>query len=154
MVAVAQAVLLALFFMSGCRSSYVGTQETTRHHVVDSTSGRNFEGLLKHDSVMKRDSIWLHDSVFVKQVGDTIFHDRWHTKEVYKYLDRGKDVYHYKHDTLYKYVATNDTVYKDKKVEVEKKLTVWQYIKQECGEFWFVGLIFSVLLLIARKKEC
>ena len=154
LVAVAQVVLLTLFLMSGCRTSSVGTKEATRHNVVDSTSSKRSEGLVRLDSLLKRDSVWLHDSIFIKQVGDTFYKERWHTQYLYKYLNRGKDEYHYKHDTIYKYVAVGDTIYRDKKVEVEKKLSIWQKIKLDLGGIWlFLLLAIFVLPSLPKKKD-
>lgn len=38
------------------------------------------------DTFVNVDSVWLHDSVFVFKNGDTIFKDRWHYRDRYKYL--------------------------------------------------------------------
>lgn len=153
LVAVAQVVLLTLFLLSGCRTSQVGTKETQIHNKVDSTSRRSAEEVMKLDSMLKRDSVWLHDSIFIRQVGDTLYKERWHTKEVYKYLGRTNEVNHFKRDTVYKYVATGDTVYLDKKVEVEKKLSLWQKLKLECGGYLLVALVVAVCIILAKEEK-
>jgi hypothetical protein len=55
-----------------------------------------------HDSIyftqIQRDSIWQHDSILIKQKGDTVLIEKWHTKY------REKQV----HDTTY--VAKTDSV--------------------------------------------
>ncbi len=55
-----------------------------------------------HDSIyftkVQRDSVWLHDSISVKEKGDTIRIERWHTK----YIDREV------HDTIYQ--AKRDSI--------------------------------------------
>ena len=38
------------------------------------------------DTFLNVDSVWLYDSVFVFKNGDTIFKDRWHYRDRYKYL--------------------------------------------------------------------
>ena len=38
------------------------------------------------DTFVNVDSVWLYDSVFVFKNGDTIFKDRWHYRDRYKYL--------------------------------------------------------------------
>lgn len=78
---------------------------------------------------VERDSIYLKDSVFVKEKGDTIFYDRWHTEYVYKT----------KCDTVVRIV---DNVVKEQ-VEVEKVVnkTPWY-----CGVLIWILLIISVLL--------
>lgn len=66
----------------------------------------------------QRDSVWLHDSIHVKDKGDTVTIERWHTK----YIERTT------HDTIYH--ATHDTLPLPYPVEVvkkvEKPLTWWQ----------------------------
>lgn len=37
-----------------------------------------------YQSRVERDSIYLHDSVHIKERGDTVFYERWHTKYVDK----------------------------------------------------------------------
>lgn len=55
-----------------------------------------------HDSIyftqVQRDSIWQHDSILIKQKGDTVRIEKWHTK----YIEREV------HDTTY--VAKTDSV--------------------------------------------
>ena len=55
-----------------------------------------------HDSIyftkVQRDSVWLHDSISVKEKGDTIRIEKWHTK----YIEREV------HDTTY--VAKIDSI--------------------------------------------
>ena len=47
---------------------------------------------------VQRDSVWLHDSISVKEKGDTIRIEKWHTK----YIEREV------HDTLYQ--AKTDSI--------------------------------------------
>ena len=69
----------------------------------------------------QRDSVWLHDSIHVKDKGDTVTIERWHTK----YIERST------HDTIYQ--ATHDTLPLPYPVEVvkkvEKPLTWWQRMR-------------------------
>jgi hypothetical protein len=55
-----------------------------------------------HDSIyftkVQRDSVWLHDSISVKEKGDTIRIEKWHTK----YIEREM------HDTIYQ--AKRDSI--------------------------------------------
>jgi hypothetical protein len=73
-----------------------------------------------HDSIyftqIQRDSIWQHDSILIKQNGDTVRIEKWHTKYIEKQV----------HDTTY--VAKTDSVpvpY-EVKVEVPAKLSKTQ----------------------------
>ena len=60
------------------------------------------EKAVHHDSIyftkVQRDSVWLHDSISVKEKGDTVLIEKWHTKY------REKQV----HDTTY--VAKVDSI--------------------------------------------
>ena len=88
----------------------------------------------------ERDSVHIHDSVYVREQGDTVFVNKWHTV----YRDR----------------TTRDTTYieREKKVgvpyPVEKELTWWQKAKIEFGEF-SVGIIFvlSIVVIWLIKKK-
>ena len=73
-----------------------------------------------HDSIyftkVQRDSVWLHDSISVKEKGDTIRIEKWHTKYIEKQV----------HDTTY--VAKVDSIPVPYEVikYVEKKLSKTQ----------------------------
>lgn len=70
--------------------------------------------VLCHSTV--HDSIWIHDSTFIKEKGDTVMVEKWHTKYVEKQV----------HDTTY--VSKNDSVPVPYPVKeyVEKPLAWWQ----------------------------
>lgn len=46
----------------------------------------------------QRDSVWLHDSIFMKEKGDTVWLEKWHTK--YKYITKVDTFYEAKVDTI------------------------------------------------------
>ena len=75
---------------------------------------------VRNDTVLQsktlHDSIYVHDSISIKEQGDTVMIEKWHTKYV---LNE-------KHDTTY--IATHDTIPKPYPVEVEvpAELTWWQ----------------------------
>ena len=85
----------------------------------------------------QKDSVWLHDSVYVKDKGDTLLVERWHTK----YIERQV------HDTCY--VAKIDSVPKPYPVEklVEKKLAWWQKTLMWAGG---IGIVVLVLFIFKR----
>ena len=70
-----------------------------------------------------RDSVWLHDSVSVKERGDTVFVERWHTK----FRER----------------LRTDTVPVPYPVEklVERQLTGWQRLRLGLGSAVLIGLV-------------
>ena len=78
-----------------------------------------------------RDSVFLHDSVSVKERGDTVFVERWHTK----YRERLRT------DTVYR--SRTDTVPKPYPVEklVERQLTWWQRLRLGIGSAVLIGLV-------------
>ena len=120
-------ILLTLAICSSCRSIKYVPVETIR---TDSL----------YLTVHERDSVHIHDSVYVREHGDTVFVNKWHTV----YRDR----------------TIRDTTYieRDKEVQVpypvEKELTWWQKAKIEFGEF-LVGIIFvlSIVVVWLIKKK-
>lgn len=91
-------------------------------------------------SVHERDSIHIKDFVYIKEKGDSVIVDKWHTV----YRDR----------------RTRDTIYIEKEKEVmvpypvEKELTWWQKTKLELGEFP-IGVILVLLIVViwlVKKK--
>ena len=81
------AVAVLALLMCGCKSiEYVPVVEKEVHH--DSI----------YFTKVQRDSVWLHDSISLKEKGDTIRIEKWHTK----YIEREV------HDTLYQ--AKTDSI--------------------------------------------
>ena len=98
--------------------------------------------LLCYSSI--RDSIYVHDSIHVREKGDTVTIERWHTR----WRDR------LQHDTLY--ISMTDSVPKPYPVEVvkevEKSLTWWQQTRMYVGGIVIFGLIiFAAVKIIQRK---
>ena len=82
---------------------------------------------------LQRDSVYLKDSVYIRERGDTVFMERWHTEYV-KQL---------RVDSFHKF----DSIQVPYPVEVIKKvpkeLSRWQGIKMEAG-----GIAITVLFVI------
>ena len=130
LLAIAIVVLLG-WLLTGCTTTkYVPVVE----HRTDT--------LLKYSSI--RDSIYVHDSIHVREKGDTVLIDRWHTR----WRDR------WQHDTLY--VSKTDSVPHPYPVEVvkevEKPLTWWQQTRQAVGGIVIFGLIIFAAVKIFWKK--
>ena len=72
-----------------------------------------------------RDSVWLHDSIYIRDKGDTMFIERWHTR----WRDRTV------HDTTY--VSKTDSVPVPYPVEVRvpRELSWWQRLRMHAGGF-------------------
>lgn len=81
---------------------------------------------------LQRDSIWLHDSIHVREKGDTVWMERWHTK----YIER------LRHDTLYR--ARIDSVPVPYPVEklVPRQLTWWQRTRLHLANIVLLVLLF------------
>ena len=81
----------------------------------------------------QRDSIWLHDSIHVKEKGDTVMIERWHTQ----WRDRLRV------DTIYQ--ATHDTIPQPYPIEtikmVEKELNWWQRLRLWIGNIGLIAIL-------------
>lgn len=123
-------VFILCLFLCGCTTTKVVTVEKVR---IDSTY------ITKH----QRDSIWLHDSVFVKDKGDSVWVERWHTKYIEKQI----------HDTLVQ--ATHDTipVICEVEKEVPAKLTTWQKLLMKMGGAALLALIGFIIYIILKLKN-
>jgi hypothetical protein len=73
-----------------------------------------------HDSIyftqIQRDSIWQHDSILIKQKGDTVRIEKWHTKYIEKQV----------HDTTYVAKVDSVPVPYEVRVDVPAKLSKTQ----------------------------
>ena len=124
-------VLMAIILLSSCSPKVIYVPE---YHT---------EYITKTDSVVKVDSVHVKDSVIIKQAGDTIEIDRWHTE----YKDRWRER------------VVIDSIIKVDSVSVpypvEKKLSKWQQAKVDWGGWamlFVVVLIFLFLYIYPRRK--
>lgn len=92
-----------LLLFSSCTTTKVVTVEKVK---IDTTYITNWQ----------RDSVWLHDSTIVREKGDTVLVEKWHTKYKEKQV----------HDTLYKSRVDSIPVPYPVEKLVEKELTWWQ----------------------------
>lgn len=97
-----------------------------------------------HDSIyftkVQRDSVWLHDSISVKEKGDTVLIEKWHTKYIEKQV----------HDTTY--VAKIDSIPAPYPVEklVEKKLSKWQMLRMAVGDIVILIIVCVLAFFLVR----
>ena len=101
------------------------------------------EYITKTDSVVKVASVHVKDSVIIKQAGDTIEIDRWHTE----YKDRWRE--RVVIDSIIK-VDSLSVPY-----PVEKKLSKWQQTKVDWGGWAMLCvmvLIFLFLFFALRRR--
>lgn len=120
-------VLATILVLSSCKTTEVVTVEKVK---ADTT----------YITKVQRDSIWQHDSVFVKEKGDSVLIERWHTKYINKEV----------HDTCY--VAKHDSVPVPYPVTkcVEKSLAFWQKLLMWFGGI--SGLLVIVILYIKLRR--
>ena len=114
------AFLIAISLLASCRQVEYATVEKVR---IDTT----------YITKWQRDSIWLHDSIHVKEKGDTVMIERWHTQ----WRDRLRV------DTIYQ--ATHDTIPQPYPIEtvklVEKDLNWWQRLRLWIGNIGLLGIL-------------
>lgn len=114
------AVLLLIALLTNCTSTKYVEVEKVR---VDTT----------YITKWQKDSVWLHDSTFIKEKGDTVMIERWHTK----WRDRLRV------DTIYQ--ATHDTIPQPYPVEVvkevEKELSWWQRLRLWIGNIGLIAIL-------------
>ncbi len=112
-----------IFFLSGCTTTEYVTVEKVRTDTVN------------HFKVL-RDSVWLHDSVHVKEKGDTVTVERWHTELRERLL----------FDTLL--IVTHDTIPDPFPVETIKEvpaeLSWWQRLRLWIGNIGLIAILGAV----------
>ena len=123
-------ILVTILALSSCKTTEVVTVEKVK---ADTT----------YITKVQRDSIWQHDSVFVKEKGDSVLIERWHTK----YIE--KKVY----DTTY--VAKHDSVPVPYPVTkyVEKQLSWWQKTLIYAGGIFGLFIIIVIIGLLYVLKR-
>ena len=82
----------------------------------------------------QRDSVWLHDSIRVREKGDSVWIERWHTKFVEREV----------HDTLYQAKTDSIPVPYWKIKEVPAPLSWWQKLR-----LWLGNIVLLSLLAVA-----
>lgn len=116
-------VLFVLALLSSCKQVEYVTVEKVR---IDTT----------YITKWQKDSVWLHDSIHVKEKGDTVLVEKWHTKYVESI----------KHDTTY--VATHDTIPDPFPVETIKEvpaeLNWWQRLRIWIGNIGLLAILGAI----------
>jgi hypothetical protein len=120
--------LIACLCLTGCTTTKVVTVEKIHNDTTYITQHQ-------------RDSIWLHDSISIKEKGDTIRIERWHTKYISKEV----------HDTLYQSVRDSIPVPYEVIKEVPAKLSSLQTGLMVSGLFAILALILVVVCKLKNK---
>jgi hypothetical protein len=89
---------------------------------------------------VEKDSVWLHDSILVKDRGDTVLIEKWHTKYIEKL----------RIDTTY--IAKVDSIPVPYPVEklVEKKLSKGQMLRLALGDILMFGVCGVLVFFLVR----
>jgi hypothetical protein len=89
----------------------------------------------------QRDSIYMHDSILVRQQGDTVTIDRWHTQ----YRDRWHT------DTIYK-SRVDSVPYKVEVVkEIPAKLSWWERLRLNVSNVLLGVAVLVIILFFIRR---
>lgn len=141
-------VAVVIFSLLGCRSSSIGMKPSVSRFETDSSMAETDRETLRWDSIVKRDSVYVRDSVAIRQVGDTVYTDRWHWEYIYDFfhlerlgLDKDK-----KSD--FRFIARSDTVRVP--YPVEKELSKWEQFQLKYA-IWSMGALCMVLFYLCYK---
>ena len=123
--------LLLCALLQGCKSvEYVPVIE----HRTDTV----------YQNTVQKDSVYVHDSTFIKEAGDTLLLEKWHTEYVLKE----------KHDTTY--ISKTDTVPAPYPVEVIKEvpaeLSWWQRLNMKVGGAAIILCLLAFAIWVWRTK--
>ena len=121
----AAAVVFGLLLLTGCTTTKYVPVETVR---IDTMKVTKYE----------RDSIYIHDSTIVREKGDTMLIEKWHTRWRDRWL----------HDTIYQ--SRVDSVPKPYPVEkrVPAELSWWQQTRLHLANILLYALlVFGVIKL-------
>lgn len=117
---VCMVILFVLALLASCKQVEYVTVEKVRNDTTYITK-------------WQRDSVWLHDSIHVKEKGDTVLVEKWHTQ----WRDRLRV------DTIYQ--ATHDTIPQPYPIEtvklVEKDLNWWQRLRLWIGNIGLLAIL-------------
>ena len=112
----AAAVVFGLLLLTGCTTTKYVPIETVRTDTLKVTK-------------YERDSIYIHDSTIVREKGDTMLIEKWHTK----FRDR------WHHDSVY--IARHDTI--------PQPYPVTEYIERKRSKIDWFFTITGIIALIA-----
>ena len=114
-------VIVSVLLLTSCTTTKVVEVEKVR---TDTT----------YITKWQRDSVWLHDSIRVREKGDSVWVERWHTKFVEREV----------HDTLYQAKTDSIPVPYWKIKEVPAPLSWWQKLR-----LWLGNIVLLSLLAVA-----
>ena len=95
-----------------------------------------------YQSKLVHDSIYQHDSITIRERGDSVWVERWHTR----YIERERT------DTVYKSIRDSIPYPVEKRIEVPAQLSWWQQTRLHMANIllWFL-LILAIIKFIKFK---
>lgn len=139
-------LLMILFF--GCKSGSTGLKERISHSKTDSTVIWNRNESTIIDSIFRRDSIYIKDSVSTRQVGDTVYSERWHWEYLYNFFSLQNIELQNKEYGDFQYISVCDTIRVP--YPVEKELTKWEKFQLKYA-VWSMGALCMILVWLGYK---
>lgn len=119
-------------------ASFLSACTTTKYVTVPVTHTDTLY-ITKH----QRDSINVHDSIYIKDRGDTVWIERWHTKYVERLLT----------DTLIEHRTDTVSVPVEVQVEVPCRLTWWQQTRLYLADAIIFAIAVAIAIYFLRKKR-
>ncbi len=124
-------VMLTMIWLTSCTTTKYVEVEKVRTDTLIETK-------------LMYDSIHIHDSILVKEKGDSVWVERWHTKYMEKVFT--DTIYQAKHDTIPKpYPVTK---------EVPAQLSWWQKTRLYIANIllMLIGLYLLYLFILKKKR--
>ena len=98
-----------------------------------------------YQSKLVHDSIYQHDSITIRERGDSVWVERWHTR----YIERERT------DTIYKSIRDSIPYPVEKRVEVPAQLSWWQQTRLHMANIllWFLLLLAIIKFVKFKIKK-
>ena len=122
--------IIACLLMTMCSSCTTTKYVPIEHHTIDTLRITKYE----------RDSIYVHDSTLIREKGDTVMIERWHTQ----WRDR------WQHDTIYQSKTDSIPYPVEVTKEVPAQLTWWQQARMHVGGIVIYGLLIALFIYIFK----
>ena len=125
--------LWALFLMTMCTGCTTTKYVTVPEYHTDTLI----------QTKVQKDSVWLHDSTFIREKGDTVLIERWHTQYKWREL----------HDTTY--ISKTDSVPAPYPVETIKEvpaeLTWWQQTRLYLANILLILAALAAVIYVGKR---
>ena len=125
--------LWALFLMTMCTGCTTTKYVTVPEYHTDTLI----------QTQVQKDSVWLHDSTFIREKGDTVLIERWHTQYKWREL----------HDTTY--ISKTDSVPAPYPVETIKEvpaqLTWWQQTRLHLANILLILAALAAVIYVGKR---